>query len=64
MDDKLQKLIIEYSEKYPKEESLTNYLFSFGEDELLEIIKGAKGRRIIFNDLGVGTDDGAKFRYE
>lgn len=55
----LQKLIEinkTYLIAYPKAESLLNYHVAFGSEALIRIHKKAKGRLIIFKNLG-GHDE-------
>jgi hypothetical protein len=53
----LFKLLEEYKEKYPNEESLMNLLSAFDKQELLEIMKEANGRKIKFEFSTERLDD-------
>lgn len=48
MSFEFYQLAQEYAEAYPNEPSLLDYLNEFGDERLVEIMKEAKGRKIVF----------------
>jgi len=59
MNEELFTLLTEYRKTYPNTEEPTGHTFQFGEQGLIDILKAAKGRKIIFelNEAEAEFDD-------
>lgn len=62
--DELQKLVAEYeTNRLPGEESAMTFLYTGGEDRLLEMLRNANGRKIQVRYPSVEVLDGGTLAY-
>jgi hypothetical protein len=62
--DEFNRLIVEYMALHPNSKNPTQYLFNVDMEIMIEMLKNANGRKIIYVYDDDSVDDGGLIKYE